>query len=53
MKVADLKNHVTEKAARISGVNVSFEFFPPKTPAMDSILWDSIETLAPLNPGFV
>ena len=53
MKVADLKNHVTEKAARMSGVNVSFEFFPPKTPAMDSILWDSIENLAPLNPGFV
>ncbi len=40
-------------ADQVSRVQVSFEFFPPNTPAMDSILWDSIEHLAPLNPSFV
>jgi methylenetetrahydrofolate reductase (NADPH) len=32
---------------------VSFEFFPPKTPAMEETLWSSIQRLAPLNPRFV
>lgn len=32
---------------------VSFEFFPPKTPAMEETLWRSIERLAPLHPQFV
>ncbi len=53
MSAADLKNELTEESVEVSGVNVSFEFFPPNTPAMDSILWDSIEHLAPLNPSFV
>ncbi|AXK83234.1 methylenetetrahydrofolate reductase [NAD(P)H] [Pseudolabrys taiwanensis] len=34
-------------------LNVSFEFFPPKDEAMEKILWDSIERLAPLTPDFV
>ncbi len=34
-------------------IAVSFEFFPPKTEAMAEILWQSIETLAPLGPRFV
>jgi methylenetetrahydrofolate reductase (NADPH) len=34
-------------------IDVSFEFFPPKTEAMGETLWRSIETLAPLNPRFV
>ena len=34
-------------------VAVSFEFFPPKTEAMNETLWRSIETLAPLRPRFV
>ena len=34
-------------------IGVSFEFFPPKTPAMETILWDSFETLRPLSPRFV
>ncbi|WP_144097164.1 methylenetetrahydrofolate reductase [NAD(P)H] [Croceicoccus sediminis] len=34
-------------------VNVSFEFFPPKTEKMEAQLWDAIEKLAPLNPDFV
>ena len=34
-------------------VAVSFEFFPPKTEAMEAQLWESIQTLAPLAPRFV
>jgi methylenetetrahydrofolate reductase (NADPH) len=34
-------------------VNVSFEFFPPKTEQMENTLWQSIERLAPLVPSFV
>lgn len=36
-----------------SGLAVSFEFFPPKTPAMEKTLWRSIERLAPIGPRFV
>jgi len=32
---------------------VSFEFFPPNTPAMEETLWHSIQRLAPLKPRFV
>jgi methylenetetrahydrofolate reductase (NADPH) len=32
---------------------VSFEFFPPKTDAMEKTLWMSIERLKPLAPSFV
>ncbi|WP_417449755.1 methylenetetrahydrofolate reductase [Kordiimonas sp.] len=34
-------------------VNVSFEFFPPKTPKMEETLWHSIKTLEALHPEFV
>ena len=36
-----------------SDLSVSFEFFPPKTEAMEETLWQSIERLAPLGPSFV
>lgn len=32
---------------------VSFEFFPPSTPAMEERLWESIKRLEPLAPSFV
>src|SRR5437870_4188482 len=32
---------------------VSFEFFPPKTPEMEQTLWRSIKRLEPLGPRFV
>ncbi|MFM7468855.1 MAG: methylenetetrahydrofolate reductase [NAD(P)H] [Vampirovibrionales bacterium] len=32
---------------------VSFEFFPPSTPALQERLWQAIEKLAPLAPKFV
>jgi methylenetetrahydrofolate reductase (NADPH) len=34
-------------------IAVSFEFFPPKTEKMEQTLWDSIQTLGPLQPRFV
>jgi methylenetetrahydrofolate reductase (NADPH) len=36
-----------------SPIEVSFEFFPPKTADMENALWDSIQRLAPLSPDFV
>ncbi|MBM3609790.1 MAG: methylenetetrahydrofolate reductase [NAD(P)H] [Alphaproteobacteria bacterium] len=34
-------------------LQVSFEFFPPKTPEMEQTLWSAITRLAPLQPKFV
>ncbi|MEJ7934568.1 methylenetetrahydrofolate reductase [Sphingobium sp. AN558] len=34
-------------------LNVSFEFFPPKTDKMEEQLWSAVETLSPLAPKFV
>lgn len=34
-------------------IEVSFEFFPPKTERMEQNLWESIKTLEPLHPRFV
>jgi methylenetetrahydrofolate reductase (NADPH) len=34
-------------------IAVSFEFFPPRTAAMEATLWASVEMLAPLEPRFV
>lgn len=35
------------------GVRVSFEFFPPKTEAMETRLWETVKRLEPLAPHFV
>ncbi|WP_392566378.1 methylenetetrahydrofolate reductase [Utexia brackfieldae] len=35
------------------GINVSFEFFPPKSAEMEETLWQSIFRLSTLNPKFV
>lgn len=34
-------------------IEVSFEFFPPKTETMAQTLWDSVKTLEPLGPRFL
>ncbi|MCC5995215.1 MAG: methylenetetrahydrofolate reductase [NAD(P)H] [Oceanicaulis sp.] len=45
---------MSAKAIEIPGApRVSFEFFPPKTEAMEERLWDSINRLQPLGPAFV
>ena len=33
--------------------DVSFEFFPPKTAAMEATLWQTVQRLAPLAPRFM
>ena len=38
----------------VSGkLRVSFEFFPPKTDAMEARLWETVKRLEPLSPSFV
>ena len=36
-----------------ANLNVSFEFFPPKTEKMEQTLWESVKRLPPLAPKFV
>jgi methylenetetrahydrofolate reductase (NADPH) len=50
MAVADRPSRILGDDA---GLRVSFEFFPPKTDAMEETLWQSIERLKPLSPCFV
>lgn len=44
---------IRQSRERHTPINVSFEFFPPKTPEMEATLWSSIGRLAPLSPNFV
>lgn len=37
----------------MSDLNISFEFFPPKTEKMEDALWESVRRLSPMRPGFV
>lgn len=39
--------------ARTGAPAISFEFFPPKTPALETQLWACVERLATLAPRFV
>ncbi len=39
--------------ATADDIEVSFEFFPPKTEKMEETLWQSVARLAPLRPAFV
>lgn len=39
--------------ARTGAPAISFEFFPPKTPALEAQLWACVERLATLGPRFV
>jgi methylenetetrahydrofolate reductase (NADPH) len=34
-------------------IRVSFEFFPPRTPEMETALWEAVTRLEPLAPHFV
>jgi methylenetetrahydrofolate reductase (NADPH) len=46
----------SERKSRLLGageIDVSFEFFPPKTSKMEETLWNAVERLAPLAPEFV
>ena len=47
--------HIPHRQSRApqGDINVSYEFFPPRTAEMETVLWDCIARLAPLNPSFV
>lgn len=45
---------LNQNLADLAGkINVSFEFFPPSSAEMESILWQSIDRLKTLKPKFV
>ena len=44
---------LNQSLSEIRDINVSFEFFPPKTEQMERTLWKSIERLAPLKPQYM
>src|SRR5690349_12881669 len=48
-----LNQHQPLFAEARGDIEVSFEFFPPKTEKMEENLWGSIKTLEPLHPRFV
>ena len=48
-----LQHHRPLFAEARGDIQVSFEFFPPKTEKMAQTLWDSVKTLEPLRPRFV
>jgi methylenetetrahydrofolate reductase (NADPH) len=50
---AHAHNLIAEVADRAGRPRVSFEFFPPKTEALELQLWESIRKLEPLQPQFV
>ena len=52
-KLETLANHPPLFAETRGDIEVSFEFFPPKTEKMAETLWDSVKTLEPLHPRFV
>lgn len=48
-----LHHHLPLFAEARGDIELSFEFFPPKSEAMAETLWNSLQTLAPLHPRFV
>jgi len=53
MSIAHAQNLIAEAAERLDAPRVSFEFFPPKTEALEVTLWEAIRKLEQLNPSFV
>ena len=51
---ASQRDALNQSLAEVQGqINVSFEFFPPRTSEMEQTLWNSIERLSSLKPKFV
>ena len=44
---------LNQSLSELRDIDVSFEFFPPKTEAMEQTLWKSVERLAPLKPSYM
>jgi methylenetetrahydrofolate reductase (NADPH) len=47
------QNLIAEAAERLGSPRVSFEFFPPRSEALEVQLWEAIRKLEPLSPSFV
>ena len=52
-RLDSLADHAPLFAEARGDIQVSFEFFPPKTEKMAETLWESVKTLEPLHPRFV
>ena len=51
---ANQREALNQSLAEVAGqINVSFEFFPPRTSEMEQTLWNSIDRLSNLKPKFV
>lgn len=51
---ANQREALNQSLAELNGqINVSFEFFPPRTSEMEETLWHSIDRLSSLKPKFV
>ncbi|WP_227928569.1 methylenetetrahydrofolate reductase [Escherichia coli] len=51
---ASQRDALNQTLAEVQGqINVSFEFFPPRTSEMEQTLWNSIDRLSSLKPKFV
>ncbi|MEB2440598.1 methylenetetrahydrofolate reductase [Citrobacter braakii] len=51
---ANQREALNQSLAEVQGqINVSFEFFPPRTSEMEQTLWNSIDRLSSLKPKFV
>ena len=51
---ANQREALKQSLAEVQGqINVSFEFFPPRTSEMEQTLWHSIDRLSSLKPKFV
>ena len=51
---ANQREALNQSLAEVQGqINVSFEFFPPRTSEMEQTLWKSIDRLSSLKPKFV
>ncbi|EIY9044984.1 TPA: methylenetetrahydrofolate reductase [Escherichia coli] len=51
---ASQRDALNQSLAEVQGqINVSFEFFPPRTSEMEQTLWNSIDRLISLKPKFV
>ncbi|MGQ8365916.1 methylenetetrahydrofolate reductase [Glaciecola sp. 1036] len=44
---------LNQSLSELRDIDVSFEFFPPSSEAMENTLWKSVERLAPLNPSYM
>lgn len=51
--VQELERINNDFASLSGNVNISFEFFPPRSEDMNQVLWQSIKKLEPLQPDFV